>query len=304
MANILVTGASGNLGYELVEKLLVQGHQVSGLARHWENHAPIKSYCSQMFGDITEEGLGIGDADWKFDAVYHLAGILNLSAVDKGNLIQNTNIFGTANVIKFCLKYKVPHLYHCSTAYMAGRNPYEISKQAAEMLVQNSTIPQVTIFKPSLVLGCENQHFSTFVSLLIFLHRRMELIRRRVEGTLRLPVIIEPCFRVHGNPDGLLNLITVDAVATAMSEIKASGTFWLTNSNPPKLSELAEIVGRFCLINLSFTEKFTATPIEAAFHKLSKAFQPYLEGDYLPSDLPSFKLQREDIDKELVKLIH
>jgi hypothetical protein len=90
-----------------------------------------------------------------------------------------------------------------------------------------------------------------------------------------------------------------------MAEIKKPGVFWLTNPDPPTLTELAEIVGKFCMINLSFAETFTATPIEAAFQKLTRSFQPYLEGDDFPSDfLPSTSvLRREDIENELMKLI-
>ena len=304
MANkVLVTGASGTIGQLLVQKLLAQNHEVWALRRTPDdNIKPDRLYT--LIGDVTKEDLCLGSANWSyFDSVYHLAGIVNLSLVDKDDLIVEINCYGTARVIKFCEKYGIQHLYYCGTAYAyGGRNPYENSKLAAEVLVKGSKIPKITIFKPSLVLG-GHQHFSQFVSLLIFLHRRVEIVRRRVEGTLRLPGI-EPIFRIKGDEAHCLNLVTSEAVADAMANINDEGTFWLTNPHPPTLEYLGKIVGEFIMVNLQFRRDFPAMPLEIAFQKLAKPFLPYLlEGDNFPSDLPDFKLKREDIDKELLKLI-
>ena len=301
---ILVTGASGGLGRRLTGKLLEQGHEVWGLFRQQTDYLPAGSHFIPCLGDVTLENLGLYETDWEFEACYHLAGTINLSPIDKDNIIRETNLYGTAHVIQFCERYQIPHLYFCSTAFASGlRNPYEQSKSAADLITSHSKIPEVTIFKPSLVLGCGRQHFSTFVSLLISFHRRAEIIRRRIEGTLRLPVI-EPGFRIHGNPQGLLNLVTADAVTTEMVRIQRAGTFWLTNPEPPSLSELAGIVGDFCLINLSFEKEFAGTPFEAGFQRLTRSFQPYLQGDVFPSNMPYFRLTRADIEKEMLQVLH
>jgi nucleoside-diphosphate-sugar epimerase len=296
-------GCTGVIGKSLVEKLLKQGHSIWGLSRSWDKGKEVFQWgYHPVSGDITKDNLGLGDTDWSFDAVYHLAGIVNLSPVDKDNLIHDTNFNGTLNVVKFCIKYEIPHLYYCSTAYSQSRNPYEISKQAAELMVKHCDIPKVTIYKPSLVLG-GYQHFSQFVSLLIFLHRRLEVIRRKFEGTMRLPPI-EPVFRIHGNPSGSLNLVTSEAVATAMATIADEGTFWLTNPVPPSLEYLAKIAGEFIMVNLQFKEEFPAMPLEIAFQKIAKPFLPYLQGnDDFDSNMSSFVLNREDIEKELFKLV-
>lgn len=304
MRKILVTGATGTLGKKLVEKLLDNGDEVWGMSRSWEKRNDIFPLeFHPITGDITQDNLGLKDQEWQFDAVYHLAGVVNLSPVDKDEIIMNTNCDGTCSVVKFCKKYNIPHLYYCSTAYSGGlRNPYERSKSLAEIVVNHTYLPKVTVFKPSLVLGDTKQHFSTFVSLLIAFHRRAEIIRRSVEGTLRLPVI-EPKFRIHGDENGKLNLVTVDAVATAMAWIRDEGTFWLTHPDPPTLEELAKIVGKFCLMNLSFEKEFSPTPLEAGFERLVRPFLPYLNGDNFKSDMLGFNLSREGIEKELRKLI-
>ncbi|GAI64913.1 unnamed protein product, partial [marine sediment metagenome] len=174
----------------------------------------------------------------------------------------------------------------------------ERSKALCELEIKESDIPHVTIFKPSVVMGTEKHpypgHFSQFVSAVIKIHQRAEIIRRKIEGTLRLPVI-EPVFRIRGNPQGKLNLVTVDTVAEAMANTDKEGTFWLTNPTPPTLSQLVEWVGEFIMVSMKIEPEFKPTPIEAQFMKMASSFAPYLEGDDFPSDLESCSITREFI---------
>jgi len=297
---VLITGASGFVGQALIPRLLKKGQRVYGVSRHppapGENLIPLA-------GDITLPELGLEKVPKDIQAVYHLAGIHSLRLEDRDGSIKSTNIDGTMNVIKFCVEREIPHLFFVSTAYTVGRNPYERSKMECEMMTLHSGIPKVTILKPSIIMGtAENPypgHFSQFVSLLVRIHRRAELIRRQVEGTLRLPVI-EPVFRIKGNPEGRLNLITVDAVAEAMANIDKEGTFWLTNPSPPTLGQLVKWTGEAIMVDLRIEPRFNPTPLEAAFRKMAAAFEPYLEGDDFPSDLTSCPITREFI-RETIK---
>ncbi len=282
--NILITGGSGFLGQALTPRLLNKGHKVYSLSRHpptpSENLVP-------LVGDILQPNLGLSEIPEDIHAVHHLAAIHRLGE-DKDGSIWETNVEGTLNVIDFCLKHNIPHLYFTSTAYTQGRNTYERSKALCESMIKASDIPQVTIFKPSIVMGTAEQfypgHFSQFVTLVIKIHQRAEIVRRKIEGTLRLP-IIEPIFRLRANPAGKLNLVPIDAVVDAMAEIEEPGTFWLTHPNPPTLSELVEWVGSFIMVKINIEPTFRATPVEALFTKMSVAFTPYLWGDDFPSDL-------------------
>jgi len=155
-------------------------------------------------------------------------------------------------------------------------------------MVKGSGIPTVTIFKPSIIMGSAQQfyagHFSQLVTLMIKVHQRAELVRRKVEGMLRLPVI-EPVFRIRANPEGKLNLVSLDDVGEAMTSIKRGGTFWLTHPSPPTLSQLFDWIGEFVMIRIKLESNFKPTPIETAFEKMSSAFIPYLWGDAFRSDL-------------------
>lgn len=300
---ILVTGASGFVGTVLVQRLLEKGHKVYGVSRH--PPAPAENLIP-LVGDITQPDLGREEIPKDIHAIYHLAGIHRLGE-DKDGSIWMSNVIGTQNVLNLCVKYDIPRLYFTSTAYTLGRNTYEDSKIVNEREIEEFREKQglkTTIFKPSIIMGTEKHpypgHFSQFVSGVIKIHHRAELIRRKIEGTLRLP-ILEPVFRVKGNPEGKLNLIPVDTVAHAMASIDDEGVFWLTNPKPPTLVQLAQWVGEFIMVRMSIEPDFEPTPIEAAFQKMASAFVPYLQGDDFPSDLKDCPITREFIHQTIEK---
>ncbi|GAH64545.1 unnamed protein product, partial [marine sediment metagenome] len=244
-----------------------------------------------IVGDVTEPNLGLKDAPEDITAIYHLAGIHALRQKDKDGSIWKTNVEGTKNVLAFCLKHDIPRLVFTSTAYTWPVNPYGLSKIENEKDITEFAKKhniEVTILKLSIVMGTAEHpypgHFSRFISAVIQIHRRAELIRRKIEGTLRLPVI-KPLFRIKGNPEGKLNLIPIDQVAWAIANIGEASTFWLTHPDPPTLQQLADWVGELIMVRMKFEPEFKPTPIEAAFQKMTAAFAPYLQGDNFPSNL-------------------
>ena len=282
----------------MIPKLIAKGNKIYALSRHppasAENLIPI-------VGDITKLGLGLEKVPRGISAVYHLAAIHRLSE-NNAEEIEHTNVDGTQSVIDFCLRHRIPKLYFCSTAYTQGRNTYERTKAECERMVLESGISEVTIFKPSIIMGTKSNfypgHFSQFAVLLVKIHKRAEIVRRKVEGTLRLPVI-EPVFRIRGNTDSKLNLVPIDAVVDSMSRFKKKGVYWLTNPQPPTLGELAKWLGEFIMVDIRvIPEEFKQTPIEAQFERLAAAFKPYLGGDDFQSDLEDC---RPAIDKRFIQ---
>ncbi|MDD5045407.1 MAG: SDR family oxidoreductase [Dehalococcoidales bacterium] len=304
MSNILLTGGSGLIGNALAQKLVEQGHTVYSLSRH-----PVESSKNLIGlpGDILEPNLGILAVPAEgFDSCYHLAGLVNLGHDKKGDVYE-TNFIGTRNVINFCVRYDVPHLYYCSTAYCeGGHNPYERSKKAAELILGKSDIPLKTIFRPSIVMPegtSYDGHFFQLVSLIVGVHHRAEVIRRYIEGQMRLPEL-RPLFRLPGNPDGVLNLIRVDDVARGMADIKDEGTFQIVNDSPPSLSQIADWVGEVILLDFRIEPEFQATPIEAALRRLGYAFIPYLQGDDFKSDLSNCsKIDKRYIQESIKRFL-
>lgn len=314
---ILVTGATGVLGKCLVRELLANDHDISLLVRDSAKLPPeLAQNCEVLAGDILLYNLGLSaDKKWDFDAVYHLAGIVKLDSKHHAELFK-VNTGGTLSTLNFVLNNDIPHIYYVSTSYVdrvesgvAPRNSYEWSKYWAEQIVREfakgfaGLHPPIkaTIFRPSILIEDPNQDhislqgFNQFVRTVARIHRRVEIVRRKIEGTLRLPVI-EPLFRIHGNPEGKMNLVLVSEVAAAMANINKTGTFYLTNPDPPVLKELQEWVGQELLMKIRIQDKFKSTPIEGLFARMMRSFIPYFEGDNLPSDM-----QSSGIDSEIIR---
>ena len=309
--SVLITGGSGFVGSMLIDKLVAKGERVISVSRH---SPELKENQVPMVGDILKPNLGLDDATLhyvsqyhgKIRAVYHLAALMKLGQ-DRDGSIWRTNVSGTQNVIDFCVRHEIRHLFFCSTAYTQGKNPYEWSKIRGELLVTESPIPETTIFKPSIVMAMPEQfyeeHFFHYVRVLIKVHRRTELLRKLIEGTLRLP-LLEPVFRLKGNPEGYLNLVSVEDVTDAMAANEKPGVYWLTNPNPSTLNELSEWVGEFIKIQLRIERDFHPTPLEAAFQRLTRPFQPYLEGDSFPSHLHDCKVDKELVQGSIKNLLY
>lgn len=291
MANYLVTGGTGFLGQRLVAALRRSGHYVFVLTRR-----PVHDrYDPYVEGDVLQEGLGIRLSNPPriegLAGVWHLAAKMDLGQ-DKDGSVYQTNVLGTSNVLNFCQRFNLP-LYYCSTAYTMGRNAYEKSKAACETLIAASSDLAYAIYKPSILIADSRdgdpgstRGFYQFVGAMARVHRRAELIRRRIEGTLRLPVI-EPALRIRGNPEATLNLLPVDVAAEFMaSHTELGHTYHVTNPQPPTLAHLAKWVGEAILLRVRFQPEFKATPIEAVLGRLTRSFNPYLWGDVLTSDLP------------------
>lgn len=287
---ILITGATGQLGREVVPSLLKRGYRCKLLVRDLSKAKGLFPACDLIEGDIVENDLGIKE-QMKLNAVYHLAADINLGTKHDDE-VWETNYNGTSNVVRFCERNSIRHMFYAGTAYTEkGRNAYEKSKKAAEQLVESSQIERKTIFKIGILMPSlkDPSMASTappyvLASVICMLHKRQEVVSRRAEGTLQLP-IEELTFRVKGIPDARINLVPVDVVADFIVNTTESGKFWLTHPNPPKLSDTVKVARQVFYVAIEFKQDFEMSDLEAVFHEAAKPFLPYLLGDDFPSDL-------------------
>lgn len=323
MSAVLVTGSNGFLGSTLIPLLLEKGHTVYALSRHAPKAPTERPGCPRalpydanqyiiLAGDVTKPGLGIDNPPESLNAVYHLAGLLDLGTRKKKE-VWETNVGGTRNVLSFCMEHNIPRLYFTSTAYIpqgssAPRNTYESSKAEVERdILDFKAIHQLktTIFRPSILIDDPSNPamnlgaFLQFILLILRVHRKAELTRRKIEELARLPAI-RPLFRIQGDGEAALNLIPVSAVARFIAEEQAEGEFWLTDPTGLKLNDLGRWVGEEILLDIQFLPDFQFMPIEQGFHLLAKPFLPYLKKIELPSDLGSTPLVTEECIKKLV----
>lgn len=183
---ILVTGGTGFLGSHLALHLLENNKSVRVLYRVPEKKLNTRTLFSLykkenlyekinwIQGDITDiTSLNRVLAE-DISEVYHCAGLVSFDT-NKEELIRNTNINGTANIVNFCLAFDIKKLCHISSISALGDlvskdkiitettdwNPeyhhsdYAISKYGAEMEVWRGHQEglDIIIVNPGIILG-------------------------------------------------------------------------------------------------------------------------------------------------------
>ncbi|MDO8803393.1 MAG: SDR family oxidoreductase [Elusimicrobiota bacterium] len=288
--NILITGATGQLGRELVPRLLKRGDRLTLLVRDTDKAGKMFPGCELIKGDVTSEGLGINRPP-RPDAVYHLAADIDLGAA-RDSRVWAVNFRGTVNAVNFCLLNSVPCLFYAGTAYTEkGRNSYERSKKAAEEFVEASDIGRKTIFKLGILVPGAGEAGSASAGAL---YQFVNAIARVLDRAGRQ----KRALRIKGLPEARLNLVHSDLAADFIAGAVKPGKFWLTHPDPVKLSELAEWVGEVLGARIKFEPDFKMSAAEALFHRGVKPFLPYLQGDDFPGSLCGWPRVTEDFVKE------
>lgn len=153
---VFVTGPTGFAGSYLVDKLLIEGHEVAGLVHASTSHQPWPDHTrfSIFAGDIMDlRYLKEVFYDFKPDSIYHLAGQASpmLSWENPASTIM-VNTAGTANILEAARSIGYPRVVVVTSAQIYGRlspidmpitertipnpaNPYGVSKWAAGQLV-------------------------------------------------------------------------------------------------------------------------------------------------------------------------
>lgn len=238
---VLVTGASGGLGSEVVRRLRAEGIRVRLLVRR----------PPERILEGTEIAIGnLGDPDAVDRAVRGAKSVIHIGAAMKGGLAEHESatIVGTRNVLEACVKHKVEKLVHISSMSVVDwasgprdsvlseaspleprpedRGHYTRAKLAAEQLVvqyhREHNLP-VVILRPGQIFGGRIPLLTPAVA------------RRLGNGWL-----------VLGNGDIRLPLIHIDDVVSAIvmaldSELHDAPIIQLIAPNPPTQNEVMEL---------------------------------------------------------------
>ncbi len=168
--NVLVTGATGFLGSELVYQLLEAGYHIRILRRETSNLdllSPIVNDIEHVTGDDITDLDALRRAMKHVHVVFHVAGNVNF----KSRSLNRVNVQGTAAVVDAAREAGVERLVHTSSVAAIGTSegivsdentewenepwPYAQSKYMAELEVQRSIAEglDAVIVNPSLILG-------------------------------------------------------------------------------------------------------------------------------------------------------
>lgn len=171
---ILVTGATGFLGAELIHQLTSQGIKLRALKRR---HSVIPDLIRNndqiewVIADINNFS-DLEDAFEDVDKVYHCAALVSFNPKDKAKLLR-VNIEGTSNMVNLCAAFGARLLHVSSVAalgnakkgalitendlweYDAKAHSYAISKYEGEMEVWRGVAEglDAVIVNPAVIIG-------------------------------------------------------------------------------------------------------------------------------------------------------
>lgn len=163
---ILVTGATGFIGAEILRRASRRGWRVRGLARRPEAAESLGRLPNvELFrGDIARPD-ELAEALQGVEAVIHLVGII----VETGSqTFEDVHVTGTRNVVEATRRAGIARYVHMSAlGVVAGRDAtdYYRTKWRAEEMVRGSGLAS-TIFRPSLVYGKDDDFFNRWVRIL------------------------------------------------------------------------------------------------------------------------------------------
>ena len=176
---ILVTGAGGFIGSNLVETLIKKNSKVTALVQYsvdnnygWLDSIKIKNNNPKIItGDICDS-IFVDKICRKIDYIIHLAALISIPYSYRSPLSYiNTNILGTTNLLEGCRKHNIKHFIHTSTSEVYGsakyvpidenhplnaQSPYAASKIAADQIClsfQKSFNLPITIIRPFNTFG-------------------------------------------------------------------------------------------------------------------------------------------------------
>ncbi len=109
-----ITGASGHIGNNLCKELVKRGHKVKALL--YEDVDDLNQSGMELVkGDVTDKNSLMGLCHGA-DYVFHLAARIAIDEKDK-DLVYQTNVQGTQNIIEVCKAVNVKRLVHFSTIH-------------------------------------------------------------------------------------------------------------------------------------------------------------------------------------------
>ncbi|MFC2018834.1 NAD-dependent epimerase/dehydratase family protein [Chloroflexota bacterium] len=238
---VVVTGASGHVGANLVRALLDRGRPVRTLV-HTNRQALAGLNVEIAEGDIHNPE-SLHKAFDGAEVVYHLVATISL-LMDSCPLLERVNVIGTRNVVEACLRSGVRRLVHFSSIHALRQEPLETAVDESRPLVDSPRCPpydrskaageievrrgmerglDAVIISPTAIIGPHDYRPSHFGRILLDL----------------------ACGQLPGLVDGGFDWVDARDIASGAiraEEIAPTGAKYLLSGHWVSLCDLAEMV--------------------------------------------------------------
>ena len=251
---VLVTGAGGFIGSQLVERLVVLGADTRAFVHYraegswgWLDHSPCRKDIQVYSGDLIDRD-SVLRAVKDREVVFHLGALIAIPYSYEAPISYvRTNVEGTLNVLQAARQCGVERFIHTSTSEvygtakqvpisedhpLQGQSPYSASKTAADKMAEafylSFGVPVVTV-RPFNTFGPRQSARAVIPTVIVqgLAHRRVRL--GNVEPTRD--------FNYVSN--------TVDGFVSAASGNVAVGRVLnLGSGSEIKIQSLVELIGR------------------------------------------------------------
>jgi nucleoside-diphosphate-sugar epimerase/phosphohistidine swiveling domain-containing protein len=228
---IAVTGASGVLGRGLTARLLSQGHDVVGIARHrpqsWSSAADFIEADIRDAGSVKR---GIAGAD----VVVHLAWARN-PGFDE-HIGHDVNVGGTSNVLQAMAETGARRIVFASSAHVYGRADTPKTEQAPTVPVLADGVHQARVEE---LLGASDAEWVSIRSALV--------VGRNVDNWVRR-ILASPAFP-DGSGDRRIQVVHLDDALRLFSRAVmdteiSSGPINLASDGEQTFRRIAAVLGR------------------------------------------------------------
>lgn len=186
---VVVTGAAGHIGGNLIRALLAEGRRVRAVV-HEDTRAIDGLDVERVHADVLDLD-SLREAFDRAEVVYNLAVVISITG-EQGGRVRRTNVDGVRNVAAACLDRKVKRLIHFSSIHAYSPEPrdrpvdenrplvpegapaYDRSKALGQLQILEAVRDglDAVIVNPTAVLGPHDYKPSRMGAVQLMLYRR------------------------------------------------------------------------------------------------------------------------------------
>ncbi|MBW2981151.1 NAD(P)-dependent oxidoreductase [Candidatus Woesearchaeota archaeon] len=267
---VLITGATGFIGSNLLRELVNRGARPEVIIRRQSNIWRIKD----IFNKINVHCVDLTDAKRLYGVIkqirpqiiYHLASYGVYPHQKNLNLIKEINLDATINLLEACKKIGFDHFIHTGSCFEYGSKK-ELIKESSHLEPETD----YAVFKAASTLYCKEQ--STAHNLPITILRPFTAYGPYEDDKRLIPTLLMSCIRnrrpVLSTPGAVRNFVYVGDIANAYLDVTNNQKTFnkiynVASDRQYSIAELVEIVS-----------KVTKTKIIPKYNaKLIRAYEP------------------------------